>query len=94
MTSAGRVLAIRPSLDQPYASMEITAVAASGRKVPLLKLRQERPEWPRRYWLADPGELPARTKIEVTAIPGDPDSGPLMKAVHNPLQVALDIVPQ
>jgi hypothetical protein len=94
MTSAGRVLAIRPSLDQPYASMEISAVAASGRKVPLLKLRQARPEWPRRYWLADPVELPAGTKIEVTAIPGDPDSGPLMKAVHNPLQVALDIVPQ
>jgi hypothetical protein len=94
MTSAGRVLAIRPSLDQPYASMEINAVSASGRKVPLLKLRQARPEWPRRYWLADPVELPAGTKIEVTAVPGDPDSGPLMKAVHNPLQVGLDVVPQ
>jgi len=94
MTTGGRVLAIRPSLDQPYASMEIAAVAASGKKVLLLKLRQARPEWPRRYWLADPVELPAGTKIEVTGVPGDADSGPLMKAVHNPLQVALDIVPQ
>jgi hypothetical protein len=94
LATAGRVLAIRPSLDQPYASMEINAVGASGRKVPLLKLRQARPEWPRRYWLADPVELPAGTKIEVTAVPGDPDSGPLIKAVHNPLQVALDVVPQ
>jgi hypothetical protein len=94
MPSAGRVLAIRPSLDQPYASMEINAVSASGRTVPLLKLRQARPEWPRRYWLADPVELPAGTKIEVIAVPGDPDSGPLMKAVHNPLQLALDVVPQ
>jgi hypothetical protein len=94
MATGGRVLAIRPSLDQPYASMEIAAVAASGKKVLLLKLRQARPEWPRRYWLADPVELPAGTKIEVTGVPGDADSGPLMKAVHNPLQVALDIVPQ
>jgi hypothetical protein len=94
MTTGGRVLAIRPSLDQPYASMEIAAVAASGKKVPLLKLRQARPEWPRRYWLADPVELPAGTKIEVTGVPGDPDSGPLLKAVHTPLQIALDIVPQ
>jgi hypothetical protein len=94
MTTAGRVLAVRPSLDQPYSSMEINAVAASGRKVPLLKLRQARPEWPRRYWLADPVELPAGTKIEVVAVPGDADSGPLIKAVHNPLQVALDVVPQ
>jgi hypothetical protein len=30
----------------------------------------------------------------VTAVPGDPDSGPLIKAVHNPLQIALDVVPQ
>jgi hypothetical protein len=90
----GRVLAIRPSLDQPYASVEVTAVAASGRRVPLLKLRAARPEWPRRYWLADAVELPAGTKIEVKATPGDPDTGPLLKPMNFPLQIALDVVPQ
>ncbi|MQA31338.1 MAG: hypothetical protein GEU82_16135 [Luteitalea sp.] len=94
MTAAGRVLALRPSLDQPYGSLEVTAVAASGRRVPLLKLRAPRPEWPRRYWLADPVELPAGTTIEVTATPGDLDSGPLMKPLNFPLQIALDVVPQ
>ena len=69
-------------------------MAASGRRVPLLKLRAARPEWPRRYWLADPVELPAGTKIEVKLTPGDPDSGPLMAPVKSPLQLALDIVPQ
>lgn len=90
----GRVLAVRPQVDQPYSTVEIDAVAGSGRRVPLLKLRSVRPEWPRRYWLADPVELPAGTKIEVKVTPGDPDSGPLGAAVKSPLQMALDFVPQ
>lgn len=92
--TGGRVLAIRPSLDRPYSSVEIVAVAASGKRVPLIKLRAARPEWPRRYWLVDPVELPAGTKIEVNATPGDPDTGPLMKATTMPLQIGLDLVPQ
>jgi hypothetical protein len=94
LPSGGRVLAIRPSLDQPYASMEIDAVSASGRRVSLLKLRAPRPEWARRYWLVEPVELPAGTKIEVKATPGDPDTGPLLKPINAPLQVAFDMVPQ
>ena len=81
-------------IDNPYATVEITAVAASGRKVPLLKLRNARPEWPRRYWLVDPIELPANTKIEVTAVPSDPDTGPLIKPEGFPLQIGLDMVVQ
>jgi hypothetical protein len=94
LSGGGRVLALRPQVDQPYASVEVEAVSASGRRVPLLKLRGVRPEWPRRYWLADPVELPAGTKIEVKVTPGDPDSGPLVAAVKSPLQIALDFVPQ
>lgn len=94
MPKAGRVFAITPMLDDPYATVEINAVAASGRKVALLKLRNARPEWPRRYWLVDPIELPANTKIEVTAVPSDPDTGPLIKPQGFPLQIGLDVVPQ
>ena len=94
MKTGGRVVALRPMLDSAYSSVEINAVVASGRKVTLLKLRNPRPEWPRRYWLADPIELPANAKIEVTMQPGDPDIGPLGKAESFALQVGLDIVPQ
>jgi hypothetical protein len=94
LSTGGRVLALRPQVDQPYISVSIEAVAASGRRVPLLKLRAVRPEWPRRYWLTDPVELPAGTKIEVKLVPGDPNSGPLMAAVKSPLQIGLDFVPQ
>lgn len=94
LASAGRVLAVRPLVDQPYTSVEIQAVTSSGRHVPILKLRSIRPEWPRRYWLADPLELPAGTKIEVKLQPGDPDSGPLMAAVKTPLDISLELVSQ
>ena len=94
MKTGGRVVALRPMLDTAYASVEITAVAASGRKVTLLKMRNPRPEWPRRYWLVDPIELPPNTKLEVSMLPGDPDIGPLGKTESFALQVGLDIVPQ
>jgi hypothetical protein len=94
LTTGGRVVALRPMLDNPYTVVEVNAVAASGRKVTLLKLRNARPEWPRRYWLVDPIELPANTKIEVTLEPGDPDIGPLGKAEAFALQIGLDVVPQ
>lgn len=95
LPSGGRVLAVRPQLDQVYESISITAVAASGRKVPIIKLRMARPEWPRRYWLADPVELPAGTKIEIVATPGDSNAGPLgTGSAKQPLQIAFDLVPQ
>jgi hypothetical protein len=94
LTTGGRLVALRPMLDNAYSLVEINAVSASGRKVPLLKLRNPRPEWPRRYWLVDPIELPANTKIEVSMQPGDPDIGPLGKAESFPLQIGLDVVPQ
>jgi hypothetical protein len=94
LSTAGRLVAVRPLVDDAYSIVEIKAVAASGKKVTLLKLRNPRPEWPRRYWLVDPIELPANTKIEVSTEPGDPDIGPLGKAETFPLQVGLDIAPQ
>lgn len=92
LTTGGRVLAIRPQVDQRYMAMEITATTPTGRNVPLLKLRGIRPEWPRRYWLVDPVELPTGTRIDVTTKAGDPDSAPIGPRVTSPLRVSLDIV--
>lgn len=91
---AGKLMAVRAMVDQPYASLEVTAVNAAGQKTPLLKLRGPRPEWPRRYWLASPIDVPAGSTIQVTAVASDTESGPLGPKFESPFQVALEYVPQ
>lgn len=92
LKTGGTVLAVRPQVDQVYASMDVNAVDPSGKRIPLLKLRAPRPEWPRRYWLVEPVDVSAGSKIEVTTVAGDRDSGPLGPKFVSPLQVAFDIV--
>jgi hypothetical protein len=89
-----RVVALRPSLDRVYGTLTVQAVTPAGAKVPLLKLRTPRPEWKRRYWLADPVELPAGSRIVVTTTPVpsyvDLSGAKFMQAY--PLEVAIDFV--
>ena len=63
------IVAIRPELDRPYAAIDVHARLAGGGRVPLLRLRAPRPEWPRRYWLSRPVDLPRGSRIEVAATP-------------------------
>lgn len=90
---AGRVVALRPMLDNAYATVDITAIDRSGKTVSLLKLRNPRPEWPRRYWLEKPIPVPAGSTVTVKTTAGDPDIGPLGKVEAFPLQIDLDVVP-
>jgi hypothetical protein len=92
LPTAARVLALSPSVDQAYQSFVIDAVAPTGRKVPLLKLRAAQPQWYRRYWLQEPIELPAGTKIEVTAVPAPPDEFATPAPKRYPLQAGIDYV--
>jgi hypothetical protein len=94
MPMAGRILAVWPQLDAAYESLEASALSASGKRIPLLKLFAARPEWPRRYWLADSVELPAGAKIEVTGVPADPDRGPLQKTTSGTLRIAFNFTPK
>jgi len=90
----GRVVAVRPSLDRVYRAFVVQAITPAGAKIPLLKLRMPRPEWRRRYWLADAVELPAGSRIEVTATPPssyvDLSGAKFMQAY--PLDAAIDFV--
>jgi hypothetical protein len=93
VTAPARVLAIRPELDRPYGSLAIMAVETSGRRVPLLKLHRPRREWPRQYWLIEPIDLTAGTRIEVTADPMPAsDTASPSPAVDLAFRVGLDIV--
>ena len=80
----------------PEGDFEVVVRNADGTPVVIRNaafLRDGTP-MPTRYWLVDPIELPANTKIEVTLEPGDPDVGPLGKAEAFALQIGLDVVPQ
>lgn len=94
VAAAGKLLAVRAMVDRAYSSLEVTAVNAAGQKTPLLKLRAPRSEWPRRYWLAAPIDVPAGSTIQVTTVAADTDSGPLGPKFESPFQVALEFVPQ
>jgi hypothetical protein len=93
-TPAARVVGLRPSFDQAYGSVSVAAIAPSGRRVALLRLRAVQPQWYRRYWLQEPIELPAGTKLEVTATPAPPDELGLPAPKRYPLQVGIDYVAQ
>jgi hypothetical protein len=94
LASAARVVAVRPSLDKVYGSLTVQAVTPAKTKVVLLRLRVPRPEWRRRYWLVNPVDLPAGSRIEFITTPPstyiDLSGAQLMKAY--PLQVGLDFV--
>jgi hypothetical protein len=93
VTMPMRVLAIRPELDRSYGSFVVTAVDKSGRRVPLLKLHRPRREWPRQYWLIEPIDLTAGTRIEVTGEPMPAsDTASPSPAVDLALSVGLDIM--
>jgi hypothetical protein len=94
LPGAARVVALRPMLDRPYDSLEVTAVTSAGRRVTLVKLRSAWPQWFRRYWLEEPIELAGGTTIEVRATPHVLDPDDPREPKRFPLQVALDYVPQ
>jgi hypothetical protein len=94
LTGGARIVALRPMLDQPYESVDVTAVTMSGRRVPLLKLRPGWPQWFRRYWLQEPVELATGSTIEVTVTPLGTDAGDPKPPKRFPLQVGLDYVPE
>jgi hypothetical protein len=90
-----RVLALRPSLDRVYGTIIVQAITPAGGKIPLLRLRTPRPEWRRRYWLAQPVELPAGSLIEMNALPPSSyiDLTDSQFVRTYPMEVALDFVP-
>jgi hypothetical protein len=94
LPGAVRILALRPTLDRAYESLDVDGITTSGAHVPLLMLHGPRPQWFRRYWLQEPVELPSGSKIEVRVTPLSDYSQEPKPASRFPLAVALDYVLQ
>jgi hypothetical protein len=94
LKTASRVVAVRPSLDRVYGSLTIQAVTPAGQRITLLRLSTPRPEWRRRYWLAQPVDLPAGSRIEAsTTAPSayiELTGAQMMKTY--PMEAAVDFV--
>ena len=94
LNEKARVVAVRPSLDRVYGTYTVRAITPTGASIPLLRLRAPRPEWQRRYWLAQPVDLPPGSRIEVTTTSPssyvDLSGAKFMKTYR--LAVALDFV--
>ena len=95
------IVAIRPALDRPYAIVDVHARLPTGGRRLLLRLRGPRPEWARRYWLAREVELPAGSRVDVSATPAVSDAGAfsgagrataITSSPNAPLQIRLDVV--
>jgi len=94
LKSGARIVAVRPSFDQAYSSATVDAVAPTGRRVTLLRLRAPQSQWYRRYWLQEPVEIPAGSKLEVTAVPAPPNEFGVPAPKRYPLAVDVDYVSQ
>ncbi len=84
------LVAIRPELDQPYGTLNVQAHLPNGTVVPLLRLKNPTPTWPRRYWLEKPLELPKSTRLEVTT-EIDPEAQPSTATASASLRIAMDV---
>lgn len=65
LTRPTRVLAVRPVLHDALDAVHVQATLPGGDTVALLALRSPRPGWSRRYWLANPVDLPPGTVVAV-----------------------------
>jgi hypothetical protein len=94
LATAARVVAIRSSVDQPYASVEVQALTPSGEHVPLLALRAPRPAWPSRYWLQNPVDLPSGSEVEAIVTSAAPDPDEPNTSQPRRFEMAIELVPR
>jgi hypothetical protein len=92
LTRAISVVSVRPRLDQPYGDVDVHGVLPSGGRVPILRLHRPRPEWPRRYWLAAPVDLPSGSRVELQAATAARDPDEPGRRPASPLQVVFEFV--
>jgi hypothetical protein len=92
LSSVMSVVSVRPRLDQPYDDLDVHALLPSGARVPILRLHKPRPEWPRRYWLAAPVELPSESRVAVTATTAPPDPDQPARRPSSPFQIVFEFV--
>ena len=90
------VLALLPEVDIESSELQVEAVTPTGDRVPMLWLREPDEGWPTRFWFDSPVNLPAGSRIEVTAIlEPAPERNPKPTLIGDrttPIRFAIDYV--
>lgn len=63
------LVALLPRLDAEVESVVAEIVSPDGSRERILRLYQPSPDWPRKYWLAEPLMLSSGSRVEVTTTP-------------------------
>jgi mono/diheme cytochrome c family protein len=93
LTTAARIVAVRPMLDRAYGRVDVGAVLPNGSRTAILSLNEPRPQWFRRYWLQQPVSVPTGTRLAVTYQPLPPTNDEPNTQKRFDFQVAVDYVP-
>ena len=64
--AAAELVALLPRIDTEVESVVAELVRPDGSREPIFRLYRPDPDWPRKYWLAEPIALPPGSRIEVT----------------------------
>ena len=64
--AASELVALLPRIDTEVESVVAELVRPDGSREPIFRLYRPDPDWPRKYWLAEPIALPSGSRIEVT----------------------------
>ena len=83
------LLAMIPDIDAGPSAVQVLAIHADGRREPVIRLAQPRPQWRTRHWLDTPMALEKGSRLEVAAT--YPARGTV--ATTQSLRFTLDVVP-
>ena len=84
------LLSLIPEIDSSPLFVQLEAILPTGEVTPIVRLAQPRPAWRTRHWLKEPMQLPAGTRLHVSAI------YPTIFAADNmsSLRFNMDVVPE
>jgi hypothetical protein len=98
VTEDSQAVAIYPDTALENVNIEVRAVRPDGSRAELIRIRPQA-DWARRYWFAQPIDLPRGTRIEVVATNRDtllpPGAAPIVARRPDPssVRLTLNVVP-
>ena len=84
------LLSLIPEIESSPLFVQLEAILPTGEVTPIVRLAQPRPAWRTRHWLKEPMQLPAGTRLHVSAIYPTTFAAENMSA----LRFNMDVVPE